>query len=215
MAGVSVEAQRLAQDPLCAWRDYGGGYLWPYCEACENWMSAGHATCRRHVNKLHSYGHHALAAAAGAGYTAAQAAGAECPAHGPAAQAAGAGYPAAQAAGAGDPAAQAAGAGGQARGAGPAETYSLVADDSPSHSSAGCVVELIDVGVQTNRAAPLLQLDCSVQTDPWQWPLPSQWQQNPWQWQDPWQWQKMEPESPQVCTHSQSSTEPHKQWPCQ
>ena len=102
MAGVSVEAQRSAQDPLCAWRDYGGGYLWPYCEACENWMSAGHATCRRHVNKLYSYGHHALAAAAGAGYTAAQAAGAECPAHGPAAQAAGAGYPAAQAAGAGD-----------------------------------------------------------------------------------------------------------------
>ena len=34
MAGVSLEAQSLAQDPLCAWRDFGGGYLWPLALAC-------------------------------------------------------------------------------------------------------------------------------------------------------------------------------------
>ena len=31
-------------------------------------------------------------------------------------------------------------------------------------------------------------IDVGVQADPWQWPMPSQWQQNPWQWHDPWQW---------------------------
>ena len=67
MAGVSVEAQRLVQDSLGAWMDCGGGYLWPYCGTCDNWMNAGHATGGRHVNKLHDYGHHGLGAAAGAG----------------------------------------------------------------------------------------------------------------------------------------------------
>ena len=137
-------------------------------------MSWSHAICRRHVNKLRAHGYDVLAAAAGAADIASQGAGEERAAHGHAAQAAG--------------------AGGRARGAGSVETYSL----SPSRSSVGSVVELIDVGVQT---------------DPWQWPMPSQWQENSWQWRDRWQWPTMEPESVQDGIHSQSSVDRHKQWP--
>ncbi len=194
MAGVSLEAQSLAQDPLCVWKDWGDGERWPYCDACQNWMSWSHAICRRHVNKLRAHGYDVLAAAAGAADTASQGAGDERAAHGHAAQTAGAGCSAAPAAGAGYTAAQAAGAGGRARGAGSVETYSF----SPSRSSVGSVVELIDVGVQT---------------DPWQWPMPSQWQENSWQWRDRWQWPTMEPESVQDGIHSQSSVDRHKQWP--